>query len=226
MDGLKRICSGLRLGAVRRIALAPIALAATDAATAQEAPPRFELTPFAAYRIGGEFDDETGNRDFDIREGASQGLIFNARARDRNTQWEALFARQQTSLETSPSFTGGPLLDIDVDYLHFGGTYQFARDGALPFVALTAGVARFEPGIDSIDAENYLSGSIGGGVQLRPTRRLGVRIEGRVFVTLANSDGALFCRSGGEDTATSCALEVDGETLFQWEARAGLVFRF
>jgi hypothetical protein len=205
-------------------ALVPVAVAArATPAAAQESTPRFELTPYAAYRFGGEFDAESGERAFELRERNAQGLIFNVRAADANTQWEALYAHQATEVETQTSFGGG-LLGIDVDYLHFGGTYVFDGDTTRPFVALTAGVAHFEPGLPGLSGETYFSASIGGGVQLRATKRLGVRLEGRAFASLVDSDGSLFCASGGP--VAGCALAIEGETLIQWEAHAGLVFRF
>ncbi len=197
----------------------PMLADAQDAAS-----PRFELTPYAAYRFGGEFEAQSGDQTFELREGNAQGLIFNIRAADVNTQWEALYARQQTRVETQASFSGGPLLDIDVDYLHFGGTYVFDGENTRPFVVLTAGVSHFEPELPGFAGETYFSGSIGGGVQLRAAKRLGVRIEGRAFASLVDSDGGLFCASGGQ--VNGCAFAIDGKALLQWEAHAGLVFRF
>jgi hypothetical protein len=193
-------------------------------AAAQEAPLRYELTPYAAYRFGGEFEEQDGDRTFELREGNAQGLIFNIRAKDVNTQWEALYAHQQTELETQASFSGGPLLDIDVDYLQFGGTYMFDGEDARPFIALTVGVAHFEPTLAGYDGETYFSGSLGGGVQLRANKRIGVRLEARAFMTLVDSEGFLFCGSGGQ--ISGCALTVNGTALYQFEGRAGVVFRF
>jgi hypothetical protein len=207
------------------LALVP-GLAAPLSAGAQESPPRFELTPYAAYRIGGEFEDADDGTTFDIHEGNANGLIFNIRTAEGNTQWEVLYAHQSTELETRPTFAAAPLMSLDVDYWHFGGTYLFdmPSPGVQPFVALTAGLARFEPAASGIEAENYFSGSLGGGVQLRADRRVGVRLEGRVFGSLIDSEGGLFCRSGPAGAA--CALAVDGDALFQWEVKAGVVFRF
>src|SRR5882672_6545771 len=213
--------------------------AATSGATAIEAPasaralPRFELTPYGAYRFGGEFDapsdddpatPETPN--FELHEGNAFGLIFNIRAATVNTQWEILYAHQQTEVDTLPSFVGGPRLDIDVDYLQFGGTYLFDEQSTstVPFIALTVGFAHFDPAIQGTEGETYWSGSIGGGVQLRADKRIGVRLEARAFASLIDSDSTLFCTTGPE--ANRCALSVSGTALFQFEARAGVVIRF
>jgi hypothetical protein len=199
-------------------------IACSTFAAAQETPPRYELTPFAGYRFGGVFEAENDDRTFELGEGHAEGLIFNIRAADVNTQWEVFYGHQQTDVETQVSFNGGPLLEIDVDYLQFGGTYLFDGEDTRPFVALTAGVAHFEATRAGFSGETYFAGSFGGGVQLRATRRVGVRLEARAFATLVQSDGSLFCASGGQ--INGCALSVSGKALFQWEAHAGLVFRF
>lgn len=213
--------------------------AATSGATSSEGPagagalPRFELTPYGAYRFGGEFDapsdddpatPETPN--FELHEGNAFGLIFNIRAATVNTQWEILYAHQQTEVDTLPSFVGGPRLGIDVDYLQFGGTYLFDEQSTstVPFIAMTVGFAHFDPAIQGTEGETYWSGSIGGGVQLRADKRIGVRLEARAFGSLIDSNSALFCTTGPE--ANRCALSVSGTALFQFEASAGVVIRF
>lgn len=190
---------------------------------AQEQSLRFELTPYAGYRIGGNFDEQDSDGEFELDESDALGIIFNIRS-EHNTQWEFLYAHQQTKLETLALFVGDPLLDIDVDYFHLGGTYLFDGVNTRPFLALTVGLSRFEPRPQGFDAEHYISASIGAGVQLRATKRVGVRIEGRVFTSLVDSDEEIFCLSGGQTNA--CAIRIDGTIVTQWEARAGVVFRF
>jgi hypothetical protein len=206
---------------------------ATVPAAAQEPPFRFELTPYAAYRIGGEFEPESAPDDIDqnarhldLHEGNAEGLILDILTHEGNTQWEALYAHQSTELDAQPSFVGGPTLDIDVSNFQFGGTYLFDdfSDTTAPFIALTAGVTRFEPGLDDIDAENYFSWSLGGGVQLRADRRIGVRLEARLFGSIIDDESSLFCVSS--PPVSGCALSVEGDILYQFEARVGIVARF
>ncbi len=208
-------------------ALASLCCLASGPALAQEQPgqrERFELTAYGAYRVGGDFEQEGGEGEFELDEGNAQGLIFNFPAAHVDTQWQALYAHQQTDLETQPAFDPSQRLSIDIDYLQFGGTYLFDGEDTRPFVALTAGVAHFGPTQTGIDSETYFSGSIGAGLQMLKSKRVGVRIEARAFATLVDSDGALFCRSGPQGSA--CAITIAGTALFQWEASAGVVFRF
>jgi hypothetical protein len=192
-------------------------------AVAQENSFRFELAPYAAYRVGGQFEEEDGGAEFELEESNAQGIILNIRARS-NTQWELLYSRQNTQIDTQSLFGNGPSLDLDVEYFHFGGTYLFDGDDIRPFLALTVGLSRFDPQPQEFGVESYLSASIGGGLQFMATRRLGVRVEARAFTTFVESDSDVLCASTGQ--INLCAIRVDGTTLTQLEARAGLVFRF
>lgn len=186
--------------------------------------PRFELTPYLGYRIGGEFEQENGSAKYELDEGNSAGLIFNIVAHDVNTQWQALYGQQRTSLKTPITFDPSARLGLDVEYFQFGGTYLFDGDDTRPFVALTAGVTHFGPTLAGVDSESFFSGSIGGGVQLLQTHRVGVRLEARVFATFVDTDGAIFCHSGPQ--TGGCAISIHGTALYQFEASAGVVFRF
>src|SRR5688572_6769938 len=203
--------------------------AAVAPAAAQEHAFRFEITPYAAYRAGGEFEPQAEPKvagGFELHEGNAEGLILDIRTSEGNGQWEVLYAHQATELDTQPSFVGGPTLDLDVSHLQFGGTYLFEVDSPAiaPFLSMTAGLARFEPRLDGADAENYFSWSLGGGVHLRVDRRIGVRLEARAYSSLIDDDSSVFCVVS--PTVNSCAIAVEGDQLYQFEARVGIVARF
>ena len=200
-----------------------VSLCHTTPAAAQNKLFRFEITPFAAYRIGGQFDEKDGDGQFELNESDAQGIMLNIRA-NPNGQYELLYARQDTEVDTQALFATDPMLDLDVEYFQFGGTYLFDGENIRPFVAMTFGLTHFDPQPAEFDSETYFSASFGGGVQLNASQRIGVRIEGRVFTTLVESDSDIFCSS--TDGVGACLIQVDGTTLTQWEARAGLVFRF
>lgn len=184
---------------------------------------RFELTPYVGYRMGGSFSDDATDIELDIEDSAAQGFIVNGRVRS-NTQWEVLYGRQSTEIETGGLFSNDPLLDFDVEYMHFGGTYLFDGEWVRPFMALTIGVTHADPGDRSFGSENFFSASIGGGWNLAATNRIGVRLEMRAFMTFVDNDSRLFCES--DAGAAGCLILIDSNTLTQWEARAGLTWRF
>ena len=80
------------------------------------------------------------------------------------------------------------------------------------------------PDVRTLDSDTFFSGSLGVGLMVLPTNRVGVRLEARTHATLLRSDSDLFCESG--PGGGLCAVAVNGDVLWQVEAFAGVVFRF
>lgn len=192
-------------------------------AFAQEQPFDFEITPFGAYRYGGDFDDASSGSSLELNDGSSYGLIFNAK-HSPTTQWEIIYSHQETDANTAGLGLSEPLLDIDVDYLQAGGTYLWDGDKTRPFLAATLGVTQIDVNNAGYDSDSFFSFSLGLGLQLAPTNRLGLRLEARGYGTLLDSDTDLFCKFS--PTNNVCAVRIDGTIMWQVEALAGIVFRF
>ena len=184
---------------------------------------KFEITPFIGYRTGGQFDEMNGDAEFELTESDSLGFLFNVAA-NSNGQYELLYAQQSTLLDSGGLFVSEPRFDLDVEYFQFGGTYLFDGDVARPFIALTIGMSRFDPQPAEFSAENFFAASFGAGIQLNPRGRVGLRLEGRVYTSLVDDNSRIFC--GSDFGVGGCLIEIDGTLLTQWEARAGIVFRF
>ena len=184
---------------------------------------KFEITPYAAYRMGGSFDAEDGAGRVELNDSSAEGILFNFAA-NANGQYELLYGRQRTDAQTSGFFVNDPTIDLQVEYLQFGGTYLFDGESTRPFIALTLGGTRFDPRFDNLGSESFFSASFGGGLQIRARERLGIRLEARVFTTFVDDDSTIFCSSN--NGAGACLVNIESRTLSQWEARAGLVFRF
>lgn len=190
---------------------------------AQEQAWKFEITPYAAYRLGGSFDQKDGAGRVEINDSSAEGILFNIAA-NPNGQYELIYARQRSDADTSGFFPDDPTIDMDVEYVQFGGTYLFDGEYARPFIALTLGVTQFDPELADTGSESFVSASLGGGVQIRARERLGIRLEARLFTTFVDDDSDIFCASN--DGVGGCLVRADARMLSQWEARAGLVFRF
>lgn len=183
---------------------------------------RFEVTPFAAYRVGGTFDDTESDGQLKLSESNAWGLIVNGKV-ESNTEWEVLFTRQSTDIDTSGIPDPQPEFDIDIDYLHFGGTYLFDGERVRPFIALTIGATRFEPRVPGYDARTYASMSFGAGWKFRLAEHFGLRLEARGYGTLIDNNSRLFCEIDG---GGACLIVIEGRIVAQWEARAGFSLRF
>ena len=185
--------------------------------------PRFALTPYGGYTFGGEFKDDAESLAVEVDDAPHLGLIFNIRE-TANTQWEVFYSRQEAEADTSEISPSEPEVDIDVQYLHLGGTYVADGEWARPFLAAGIGGTRFDPGPLTFDTENFFSFGVGAGWQLQPTDRLGVRLEGRLLGTFLHSDTALFCETGIEENV--CAIAADSELYWQFQTSLGIVLQF
>jgi opacity protein-like surface antigen len=185
--------------------------------------PRFALTPYGGYTFGGEFKDDAENLAVEVDDAAHLGLIFNVRE-TANTQWEIFYARQEAEADTSEISPAQPEVDIDVQYLHLGGTYVADGEWARPFLAAGIGGTRFDPGPLTFDTENFFSFGVGAGWQLQPTDRLGVRLEGRLLGTFLHSDTELFCETGIDENV--CAIAADSDLYWQFQTSLGVVLQF
>lgn len=208
---------------LQRISIFVVILSCSAPTPAQEQPFNFELTPYGGYRVGGEFEETGGDLSIDLNDNGSYGFIFNAR-HSPVTQWEILYSRQETSADTSGLGLSDPTLNLSVEYLHAGGTYLWEGEHVRPYLAATLGATHVNVSTAGYDSDTFFSFSLGLGLQLRPTSRLGIRLEARGFGTLLDADTDLFCQIG--PTNNICAIRIEGTLMWQFEAFAGIVLRF
>ena len=206
-----------------RIALLVACLSSSLPAIAQERPFKFELTPYGAYRTGGDFEERNGAFSIDIDDSESFGIILNAR-HSPITQWEILYSRQATTADAAGSGLTNSRPDLTIHYLQAGGTYLWDGDAVRPYLAATLGGTHIEIDSAGSDSDTFFSFSLGLGLQVKPSSRVGLRLEARGFGTLIDSDSKLFCQFGPMNNV--CAVQLNGTIMWQVEALAGVVFRF
>ena len=205
------------------VTVVPLLLAA-GAGTAQERSTQFELTPYASYRVGGTFEDEESTATIELDEGRAFGLAFNIRE-SANTQWEVIYAQHDTAANTSELTGYAPSTGLRVQYLHGGGTYEFERRGTTQtYLVATAGGTHISPDEVGLESDTFWSFSIGTGLNVRTTERIGFRLEARLWGTLVDSGSKLFCVSDAAGAA--CQIQIDGKILYQAELSAGVTLRF
>lgn len=183
---------------------------------------RFELTPFAGYRIGGTFSDEATDETLELNDSGAFGVIVNLRE-SPNTEWEVMYSHQDTAIDIDAA--GGPAaIDMTVDYLQIGGTYLGSGTRARPYMVATLGLAHLDPGAAGLPSDTFFAFTVGGGWKILSTERIGLRLEGRFYGTVIDSDSKIFCGSG--PAGGGCLINTQAEVLWQFEMSAGLIFRF
>jgi hypothetical protein len=200
-----------------------IAFVLTAQDVAAEQGPRFELTPFIGYRVGGSFEDEDTGESVDLDDNASYGLIFNI-VEKAHTQYEFSWSHQDTSVDLTDAGGNPAKLDLDIDFFQLGGTYLFDGNFARPYMVATLGAAHYRSKSGASESDTYFAFSVGGGWKLWPTRRFGLRLEGKYYGTLVESNSNIFC--GSSPNNAGCLIQTSGKILSQWEVMAGGVFRF
>ncbi len=211
----------IAMGSASLLSLTAIA----GAAQAQDAGDRFEMTPFIAYRMGGDFDyfdeaadkDRSVNLDDDMSWGIDLGLV-----RDFNSMYELLYSNQKTQLDSKDPELGS--IDLTTQYVHIGGTVFYPGENwFVPFLSGTLGATFFEPS-GPYDSETKFSFSLGTGLRFPITDAFAATLGLRGYLTFVDSDSQIFCVSGGGQG--SCLLKTSSSTFFQGEASLGLTFRF
>lgn len=199
------------------------ALLLSGVATAESYEYGYEVTPYAGYRFGGEFEESGGEGTVEVNDDPGFGIILNGRD-SSYTQWEILYSQQSAEADTTAVATLGPATDMDIHYFQLGGTYQWDGRIARPFLSAGIGGTHIDPDVSSLDSDTFWAFSIGTGLQFRPGERWGIRIEARAFGTLMDSDSEIFCESGIDGGL--CSFVVDGDIFWQLETFAGVIFRF
>ena len=183
-----------------------------------------EISLVGGYQLGGSFDialDGNSVRRVDFHDAANYGLFVDFRVQKNGTVG-GMFIRMETELDTDP-LAGSGEIDTRLDFYHFQGAYEFNDRDYTGYVTASLGITRFD--VDGFDHDSRFSVTLGGGFRWFPWNHVGVRIEGRYYGTLVNSDSAGICE-GIDDGQTVCLIYVDATVLSQWDAKAGLIIAF
>lgn len=185
--------------------------------------PRFEITPFGAYRVGGGFDIEDADgkdRGVDLDDGGGWGVDLGI-YRDQSSFYELLYSTQETSIDSSDPALHG--VDVTTQYYHVGGTLLFADERwAVPWLSLTIGATEFSA--NGFDSETKFSASLGGGLRLPFSDNFAATLGMRGYLTFVDSDTQFLCYSG--PTTGGCLLKSEGSSFIQGEASLGVTLRF
>jgi len=203
-----------------RMALAVLVLAVAGAASLP-AQSQWEITPTAGYRFGGTVDGEGG--EFGANDGFAWGLSIGHRVKQDGLV-EFVYSRQSTAIsfdsDTAARVTVG---DGSIEYMQVGGALEFGHnEKTKPFFALTIGATHFNP--DTDDYGDDWRFSFGGalGVKTYLSQNIGLRAQGRVWMTGLSGDTEFWCTLPG-----GCVVAGGDGTFFtQGEFSGGVMVVF
>lgn len=195
-------------------------LLGTPAALADELP-LFQAALHGGYRVGGSLEDADTGDDADFEDGSSFALALELRfAQGDDRFYQLWYSRQGTDVTD-----GLETHDVDIEYLHIGGTLPFGGyERVQPYFAAGLGATRFSSSSPGADDRTNFSGSMAFGLEIPLAKHAAIRLEARGYLTAVDTDNAFFCRSDGGDGV--CRIVASGSTILQAEALAGILVRF
>jgi hypothetical protein len=177
-----------------------------------------EIAPLAGYRFGNDLFELAANSRVDSDGAPVVGAALNV-ALSNGLSFEGLFAHQQASVSGQTGTNLSPTrVRVVVDQYLAGGRQDFGAGRARPFLTGLLGFTRY-----AADGDNEIrfAVSAGGGAHLALQRRLGVRLESRVFTTFVDADAR-----GGACGPRGCLVALHVNVAWQIEFTAGLVAMF
>ncbi len=185
--------------------------------------PRFEVMPAIGYGVGGSFENATTQEGVDVNDAEVVALSLRMQT-EYEKEWELFYSRQRTDVEQGSPVSGTPGVDLDIEYLHLGGSYFPNEHAYAPYVVGGLGVTRFKPSGAGLSDTTDFSLSVGLGIRFPLTDHFALRLEGRGFLTFVDTDTAFFCSSGEDGGA--CLIRAKGSSVFQFQGLLGFAVTF
>ena len=180
--------------------------------------------PFVGYRFGGELKDMQTGKSLDLESGPAYGVVvdwgFPETLSGTTRQIEFLWSCQDTDLDTGGATYRAHGLSLDVHYFQVDGMLQWDTEHLEPFVTGGLGATYVRPNWEDAGDDWNLSVNLGGGAKYWFNESIGLRADGRGFLTFVDGDEPF------ADVPGSLPISYDGDTLWQFEATAALVVRF
>ena len=193
---------------------------AAPAARADELP-LFQVGLHGGYRIGGSLEDVDTGADRNLDEGATFALALELRyGKGDDRFYQLWYSRQSSAVDD-----GLESHDVDVEYLHIGGTVPFGGyEHAQPYFAAGLGATRFSASGPGAEDKTNFSGSMALGLEVPLAKNAALRFEARGYLTFVDTSTSFFCRSDNGEGV--CRIVASGSSIFQAEALAGILIRF
>jgi len=167
------------------------------------------VTLYAGYQFGGAFTDQASRQSIGLREGGSYGASLDIPL-DGSSELQVFYNHQSTVFTPWPYPNSSDQLQLD--YLHIGGTYFPDDLGRGLYVMGGVGATRMSPDAAGLNPATKLSMNVGVGYLLPVSKNVGVRFEARGFFTAVGGYTAVFC-SGGCVASLAASAVSQGDIL-------------
>lgn len=180
---------------------------------------KFELTPMVGYQFGGKLRLYEG--DLKIEDNLNYGIVGDIEVA-KDTKLEILWTHMETTADFKPYYNYEYLdidpFDINVGYIQIGSVREINMDNIRPFGAFTLGTTYFLPKDNTYQDTWKFSMTLGGGVKIWLTDRIGIRAQGRLMLPMFWGGAGFSVGTGGGGVYVG-----GGTSMVQGDFTGGLI---
>jgi hypothetical protein len=178
---------------------------------------RFELTPFIGYETGSTVYTSLGY--LYIGDGMDYGGSLDIGLGSGRFA-EISFSHMMTKLNVDDGYNERYLCDLGVNYYSIGILQETKPLSKIsPYGLLTLGWVNYNPQTDDYSGENKMHFSFAGGIKIKASERIGLRLQARLLMPIFYAGGNFNSSTGGTSANVSAT-----SVAFQGDFTAALVF--
>ena len=153
-----------------------------------------ELTPFIGYETGAKINTSSGY--LRISDGMDYGGAINVGI-GGGRYGEFSYSHMASDLSLD-AIVREDICDLAVDYYSLGALQEIMPDAkATPYGLFALGIVNYRPTSGGYASENKMHVSIAGGVKVRVSERIGIRLQARFLMPLYYSGAYFSIGTGG-----------------------------
>jgi hypothetical protein len=178
---------------------------------------RFELSPFIGYETRATVYTSLGY--LYIGDGMDYGGSLDI-SLGNNRFAEISFSHMMTKLNVDEGYNEKYLCDLGVNYYSIGILQETKPLSKIsPYGLFTLGWVNFNPQTNDISGENKMHFSFAGGIKIKASERIGLRLQARLLMPIFYAGGNFNSGTGGTSMNVSAT-----SVAFQGDFTAALVF--
>jgi hypothetical protein len=156
---------------------------------------RLELTPFVGYETGAVLHAYEG--DLRVSDGMNYGGAVDVNL-GGGRYVELSYSHLSSQLDLEAGIDSRYLCDLAVDYYSIGALQEMMPGAkATPYGMFTTGWVNYRPTSGGYNSENKMHLSLAGGIKIRATERIGIRLQARLLMPLFYAGTYFTVGSGG-----------------------------
>lgn len=156
---------------------------------------KVELSPFVGYETGANIYSSYG--DLHIGDGMDWGGSLDV-GMGGGRYGEFSYSHMASYLDLESGITNERLCDLAIDYYSLGILQEVRPDSkATPYGLFTLGIVNYRPTTGDISGENKMHISLAGGVKIKTSERIGIRLQARLLMPLYYAGTYFTAGTGG-----------------------------